>query len=232
METRFLSLRHPLRSLAVLRNFARTVKDPTRSDIQAGINRLIRDALADATPEEERSARAERPEIAALWDERYDPPLDRAALEALPTGTLGREYARFIRDNRIDPLGTLVELGPPRSFLEYAMIRGYKLHDVLHVILGCDASVMGEVRIVAYSLGQGLGARPRAPAAALSVLFLHLTLVDPARLREAVDLAHRWMHLGMRAPGHTGLRIEDWLADPVEEVRARALGPAAIGQAA
>lgn len=228
MQPEFFSLRHPLRSLAVLRNFLRTVEDPTRSDIQAGINRIIRDSLAGATPEEERTAMEQRPEIASLWAERYDPPLDRGALEALPAGSLGREYARFIRDNRIDPLGTLVELGPPRNFLEYALIRAYKLHDVLHVILGCDATVMGEVRIVSYSLGQGIGARPRGPAAALSVLFLHLTLVDPARVREAVDLAHQWMHLGMRAPSHTGLRLEDWLADSVDAVRARALGPAAL----
>ena len=142
----------------------------------------------------------------------------------LPDGTLGREYARFIRSNGIDPLGNLVDWGTPQSFAEYALLRAYKLHDVMHVVLGCDATVMGEVRIVSFSLGQGRGDRPRGPAAALSVLFLHLTLVDPARLREAVALSAEWLELGRRARSHTEVRLEEYLDRPVAEARAAVLG--------
>jgi ubiquinone biosynthesis protein Coq4 len=217
-------LRHPLRTLGIVRNFIKTVDDPTRSDIQHGINRLIRDAVSGATDEEIAAARDAQPELARLYAEGYDPKLDADALAALPAGTLGHEYARFIRENEIDPLGTLIALGPPRNFLEYSILRAYKLHDILHVVLGCDATVMGEVRIVSFSLGQGRNDRPRAPAAALSVLLLHLTIKDPRRMREAVSLAARWLDLGSRVPPHTSVRIEDWMDRPVEEVRERVLG--------
>ena len=73
----------------------------------------------------------------------------------MPLGTFGREFARFIRENEIKRLDTLLR---PRqkhaSILEYEVYRAYKVHDILHVVLGCDVSVMGEVQIVAFSFGQ------------------------------------------------------------------------------
>jgi hypothetical protein len=56
------------------------------------------------------------------------------------------------------------------------------------------------------------------------VLFLHLTLKDPGRMREAVRLAARWLDLGTRVPPHTSVRIEDLMDRPVGEVRERVLG--------
>jgi ubiquinone biosynthesis protein Coq4 len=94
----------------------------------------------------------------------------------------------------------------------------------MHVVLGCDATVMGEVRIVSFSLGQARGPRPRGPAAALAVLFLHLALVDPAKLREAVALAAEWLELGRRTRQHTEVRLEALLDRPVAEARAAVLG--------
>ena len=90
-----------------------------------------------------------------------------------------------MRDNGIEPLGDQVELGPPRNLPAYALRRAYKLHDVLHVALGCDASVLGEVRIVSYSVGQARAGTVRAAALALVVLLLHLVLRRSGRAPRA-----------------------------------------------
>jgi ubiquinone biosynthesis protein Coq4 len=221
-----LGLRNPLRVLRGLRNFAITVWDPTRSDIRQGINGLIEGALSEVDAERIRAYEATAPEIAALYAERYDPPLDMRALEALPDGTLGREYARFLRDNQIVPLGDQLAAAPPRNIVAYGLRRAYKLHDVLHVALGCDASVLGEVRIVSYSVGQARQGQGRAPALALAVLFLNLAIRRQHEFREAISLAHEWVQLGERARGYSSVRFEELMDRPVAEVRALVMSPA------
>lgn len=225
-ELRRLGLANPLAAARALRNLARTVWDPTDADVQHGINHLVANALAEAGPERARALRAESPEIAVLYDEGYDPPLVAGELERLPEGSVGREYLRFIRENGIDPLGALLRLPETENLLQYQFKRAYKLHDVLHVILGCDASVLGEVQIVSYSLGQARSLEPRAPAMALGVLFLHLALRRPRELAAAVEIAAEWLRRGRQARPYATYRVEDWLAEPVETVRARVVAPA------
>jgi len=222
-ELASIGITNPLRAWQALRNFVKTVWDPTRSDIRGGVNALLYGALRDVDPERIERFRSEAPKVAALCDEGYDPALDMRHLEALPDGTFGREYARFLRENGIDPLGDLLELPPPTNVVEYSFRRAYKLHDMLHIALGCDASILGEVRIVAFSLGQARESAIRAPALALVVLLLHLVLRRPAEFAEAIRLAAEWMRTGERCEPYSGFRMEDWLARPVEEARARVL---------
>jgi ubiquinone biosynthesis protein COQ4 len=228
-ELAALGIRTPWAAFLAARNFAKTVWDPTRSDIQHGINTLINQALRGADRERIEQIERERPELVRLYAERYDPDIDPRRLDALPDGSLGREYARFIRDNAIDPLGTLLTMGKPTNLAQYLFRRAYKLHDVLHVVLGCDASVLGEVRIVSYSLGQariGPGLGGRAPALALAVLLLHLALRKPEDVKQAVRLAGEWMALGERAKPYTEFRLEDLFERPVVEVRGTVMAAA------
>lgn len=92
--------------------------------------------------------------------------------------------------------------------------------------LGCDASVLGEVRIVSHSVGQARHGQGRAPALALAVLFLNLALRRPHELREAIALAHECLQLGERARGYASVRFEELMDRPVAEVRALALAMA------
>src|SRR5258705_12165144 len=118
-EFRGLGLSNPWKIWLAAKHFAKTVWDPTRSDIQHGINALVYEALANAPPGREAAVAQESPALAELFREGYDPALEPARLEALPDGTLGREYARFIRANQIDPLGNLLPLSRPKNLLEY-----------------------------------------------------------------------------------------------------------------
>jgi ubiquinone biosynthesis protein COQ4 len=225
-ELASLGLDTPWAVVRAAYNFALTVWDPTRSDIRHGINALVYQALRESSAERTTQIEREQPAMAALWRERYDPPLDADQLASLPDGTLGREYLRFIRASGIDPLGDLLAMGDPNHLPAYAFRRAYKLHDVLHVALGCDASILGEVRIVSFSLGQASGSGVRAPALALAVLLLHLALRRTQDVAEAVRLAAEWQRLGAAARAYATFRLEDWLDRPVTDVRAQVMAPA------
>jgi len=218
-ELRSFGITNPWTMLQSVRNFALTVWDPTRSDIRQGVNALVYGALRDPSPQRIRQLETEQPSLVELFREGYDPDLDVARLETLPEGTLGREYARFIRANAIDPLGDLLEMPPPRNVLEYTFRRAYKLHDVMHVVLGCDTSVLGEVRIVSYSVGQRPHDDGAAADLALAVLFLHLALRKPGEFKQAIRLAREWLELGERTRLYATFRLEDLLARPVGEIR-------------
>jgi ubiquinone biosynthesis protein Coq4 len=218
-DLRSLGITNPWTLLQSVRNFALTVWDPTRSDIRQGVNALISGALRNPSAQRIRELAEREPALVELFEERYDPSLDLQELEMMPEGCLGREYARFMRDNKIEPLGDLLEGPAPANVIEYTFRRAYKLHDVMHVVLGCDTSVLGEVRIVSYSVGQRPHDDGAAADLALAVLFLHLALRKPGEFKEAVRLAHEWMRLGERTHLYATFRLEDWLERPVGEVR-------------
>src|SRR4030095_2984107 len=116
-QLRELGLTTPWAVWRAVRHFVVTVGDPTRSDIAQGINALAYGALREAPRERARALEESQPELLALYREGYDPDLTPERLEQLPDGSLGREYARFIRANGITPLRTLLALGEPTTIL-------------------------------------------------------------------------------------------------------------------
>ena len=222
-ELASIGVRGPISLGQVGWNFVKTVWDPTRSDIAHGITGLAKGALGAMSPARLRAFEERNAAVTALYREGYDPPLDTERLARLPGGTLGREYARFIQAHGLDPLATLLAIGTPTNAFHYNLRRAYKLHDILHVVLGCDPSVLGEVRIVSWSIGQALhagGPAMRAPAMALSVLLLHLAIRRPDEVAELVQLSHPWLERGASSPNHVAFRFEDHFESKVEDVRA------------
>jgi len=228
-ELRGMGVTGPFAVLKQLKNFAVTTWDPSQSDIRDGINTLIRGALANPPADAIEAAKRRSPICAQLFEERYDPPLDTEKLAALPEGTLGHAYARFVIDNGIEPLGDQLEFGRPTNLLQYNMLRSYKLHDVLHIVLDCDATPLGEIPIVAFSVGQaesGRGSKAvNAPATALAIVMLHLALRRPHEFAEACRLTGDWVRIGARCRPYSEFRFEEMMEDPVEVVRERVLGP-------
>lgn len=84
--------------------------------------------------------------------------LDLAALERLPEGTLGREFARYFRDNKISPFETTLEL---KNDIDFIGKRYRETHDLLHVLTGYTTDQVGEMELQAYALGN-LGIRTAA----------------------------------------------------------------------
>jgi ubiquinone biosynthesis protein Coq4 len=106
--------------------------------------------------------------VHAAWytEGRYADPVDFEALAALAPGTLGRSYHDWIVDNgltaqiatdyrqfhhRLKASGALD--GMPDE-MQFAVLRGFQVHDILHVLTGYDASGAGEIALQAFSLAQ------------------------------------------------------------------------------
>lgn len=95
----------------------------------------------------------ELPGGAALMDGRFpplQPPIDR--LETLPSGTLGREYARLILKLGYDP--EFFRPRPIESDGQWLTQRIATTHDVHHVISGFGTERAGETGVLAITAAQ------------------------------------------------------------------------------
>jgi ubiquinone biosynthesis protein COQ4 len=145
---------------------------------------------------------------------------DEQRLAALPAGSLGRAYLDFRSANGFAADG-LVELNavtvrqsgegldPVRDWF---FDRFTAMHDLWHVVTGCDTSEDGEALLLAFSLGQ----TPQRGFAFLVGLVVAKTNVN---LSFQSKVARAWW-MGRRARPLVIARWEDLLARPLDEVRA------------
>jgi len=211
------------------KNLLVTIDNPWNSDIEQGVNALISNTLARGAAADESARKAAHPALWAMYEQRYDPPVNLKHLEKLPRGTLGRTYADFMSHYGIQQLQDMVKIRQPRSFAEYSIRRAYKLHDVMHSVLGCDAEILGEVRINAWSAGQGL-AQTVVPGAGkargsshgfmgVGVLLMHTAYKRSQDFPEALSLAVEWLERGKKDPFHIPLKVEELWDRPLGDVR-------------
>lgn len=168
-----------------------------------------------------------RPELAAALRrvEPVVPTLDMAALRALPEGSFGRAYARFLDDNGLHPF-VITELTSPAvlqrnlHWARYAVV-----HDMFHVLLGAGPDLAGEAKVYAFTLAQRISwvFWLWLPAA-----LVVLPLLAPHRLGAMVRGARAGWSAGRRLPLLMAERLEDRFAEPLDDVR-RSLGLPAPG---
>ncbi|MCA9705616.1 MAG: hypothetical protein KDK70_07205 [Myxococcales bacterium] len=193
----------------LLREIRAAMKDPDRlGDVAAYKGELS-------------GARA-RPEVEARLDgvRGHYPPVDLEALQRLPDGTLGREYARFLSTNRLDPIVPTDRVDRVLLARNAFTVRYAVIHDMVHVLTGFDASWPGEVGVWAFVGGQFYSWGYRVAAV---VALLVAPLRSPLRLREAWRSFWRGWAMGARARLLLAERLEDRFAQPLDEAR-RELG--------
>jgi ubiquinone biosynthesis protein COQ4 len=143
---------------------------------------------------------------------------DRAALRALPEGTLGRAYLDFVESEGISPEGirdASLEDAPSRPMpevFEYLQHRMRDTHDLWHAVTGYKGDVLGEAAQLAFTLGQFWHA-----GVALIVATAFIKLSGHAETGVILEGFRR----GRAAEW---LPAQDWeslLSLPVDEVRAR-----------
>ena len=138
--------------------------------------------------------------------------VDLGALEALPDGTLGREYVRFLRDNAITPDVFKAPEGiDPRA--AYLAKRLRQTHDLWHVIAGYAPDLRGEVLLQAFTFAQ-VG----VPSAGIIALFGAVRgslRLGPSFLVEVARAFRR----GRRAEHFAPMLWESHWADSVESLR-------------
>jgi ubiquinone biosynthesis protein COQ4 len=153
----------------------------------------------------------ERPDIAPLLS-------DREGLRKLPAGSLGRAYLAFVEAEGISPAGIKeaslegMSEKPRIASFEYLHIRMRDTHDVWHAATGYKGDVLGELALLAFTLGQHWNT-----GVAFIVFAGLLKGLGRGEWRVILD-----GHLRGRAA--EWLPAQDWeslLPLPLEEVRAR-----------
>jgi ubiquinone biosynthesis protein COQ4 len=206
-------MRNPLSILQAGTAFVRLTQDLSRLDDVFNLG----DGLVDAETVRAmlERGRADATGAAALR-ERPHVHLDLKQLRALPTGTLGREYALMMDRNGLDPAS--IPTLPDDDEGKYLRSHLYETHDLWHVATGFGTDVAGELGLQAFYQAQLPG---KLPAAILAAGFLNTLVYSFAqrdvRLRE---IARGWI-LGRRSRPLFGVRWDDYLALPLDEVRAR-----------
>ena len=206
-------MRNPLSILQAGSALVRLTQDMSRLD---EVFRLS-DGLADAESIREMVEHNRAHETGAkALAERPHVHLDLKVLRALPTGTLGREYALMMDRNGLDPAS--IPTLPDDDEGKYVRAHLYETHDLWHVATGFSTDVPGELGLQAFYQAQLPGKLPAAILAAGFVNTLIYSFGDrDARLRE---IARGWL-LGRRSRPLFGVRWDDYLALPLDEVRAR-----------
>ena len=147
----------------------------------------------------------------------FHPRVDLARLRRMPEGSFGRAFARFLDDNGLSPFQPSTDL-PADMVARNAFVARYgAIHDMVHVLLGFDATWAGEAGVWAFVGRQGY-------SGTFSVAGVASLLVAPLRSPLRLGAVWRaWRRGRAMAPGARLLileRLEDHLDRPLAEVRA------------
>ncbi|XP_030211419.1 ubiquinone biosynthesis protein COQ4 homolog, mitochondrial isoform X1 [Gadus morhua] len=80
--------------------------------------------------------------------------LDLNKMASLPDGSFGREYLRFLDDNKVTPDSRADVKFVDDEELAYVMQRYREVHDLLHTILGMPTNMLGEVAVKWFEAAQ------------------------------------------------------------------------------
>ncbi len=171
------------------------------------------------------------PEARQCIDEGFiAEPLSLDALAKCAPGTLGHGYRQFIIDNNLEAnlgrnyrdfneeLHASGKLDRLPEDLSYMMVRGFQIHDFLHVLTDIDSSPLGELKLAAFYLAQ---LRFPYHAMRLAVTLGHTAFIKPSLTIPAMDaIVDGWAY-GRTAKNLNFVRWEDELDTQLSVLRHR-----------
>lgn len=209
----------PIQPLVAVRAMRDLLADP---DDTALVFRIIR-ALSGNSFERLYQRVLADPQGSIVLNERREilPVLqDRDRLRALPNGTLGREYARFLDREGISAEGLVdasEEHEDDKIFLdERARCLSNRLrdtHDLWHVVTGYQRDLFGEHALLAFSYAQ-----TRNPGIGFIVVMAAIRRWREGE-KNVIPLAWEGYRRGRRAAFFVAADWEGMLAMPLDEVR-------------
>ena len=156
------------------------------------------------------------PGVDALVKEKYlaNPMHDLKALEKLPPGTLGYEYAKHMIENNFSP--DFYPRIKPDSDLNYIRQRANESHDVWHVVTGISTDSIGEVELLSLDLAQ-----TRWPLASfvIGAALITTTLRHPDRIDDLGTAIMRGWILGKKMKPLMAYKWEQMWEQPLSDVR-------------
>lgn len=180
------------------------------------------------------------PGAAAFLAERhFADPITLEALAAMPESSVGRAYHDFLTKNGLeknlatnyqrlhDAVAAAGQLDRMPADIKYAIIRGFQIHDLLHVITGYTSSGLDELSLQAFCLAQlqfpyfGMW---------MATTTSRMTFLQPDAIVPVMDaITHGW-RFGRAVKNLQFEKWESMFAEPVAAVRLR-YGVAAGGMA-
>ena len=211
-------------------NLVRTFNDPD----EHGVHMLFNEWWAHAphaTIEGYLEGIRATPGAKEFLEERFfAPQITLEDLGAMPEGSVGRGYHEFLTRNGLEKnLATNYEmlhdfmaksgqLDRMPDDLKYAIIRGFQIHDILHVITGYTPSGLDELALQAFCLAQlqfpyfGMW---------MSTTTTRMTFLEPHAIVPVMDaISSGWR----RGRSVSNLQLERWeerFAEPLASVRPR-----------
>jgi len=183
----------------------------------------ILDSLEGPTNERGFREFVSHPDGRQLLDERPDllaTLSDHAYLASLPEGSFGRAYLAFMQEAGLSAQGLVdaeldregasqVALDPDRRWLSD---RGRDSHDLWHVLTGYGRDEAGEASLLAFTFAS-------YPSWGVALIVFFAMLIGPKTLTLQWEryLVQAWRR--GRAAKLDFARYEQWLAEPLEEVR-------------
>lgn len=158
----------------------------------------------------------------------YPDPLTLDRLATCAPGTYGEAVRRFITDNDLeanlatnyrqfhDALAGAGMLDGMPEPMRYAVLRGFQLHDLIHVVTGYGPSPLDEIALQAFCLAQ-----LQFPYFAMwiSVVTTRMTFIDPNSIVPLMDAITQGWHYGRSIDNLQLNRWEDHLDEPLAELR-------------
>ena len=202
--------------------FAERLIESFNSQERLPVSQLFNEWWAFCPPEvAETYARlvSQTPGFAENYAERYyAEPLDLDDLLSRPEGTLGRAYGRFIADNGLEAQIAMNyrayheamvadgRLDNMPDEIKYAVLRGFQVHDFMHLATGYRPEKTGEQAVLAFCLAQ-----IDFPYFAIwmSVTTTRMTYVDPTMIGPLMDAITDGWRAGRAAKNIQFFRFEE-----------------------
>lgn len=221
---------------AFAESLLRTFNDPSDLPVHLLFNQFWKHAPAEVV--DAYAARfTDDPALAEfVADGHYPDPLTLDQLAACPAGSYGAAVHTFIVDNgleanlatnyrsfhqALEANGMLDGMPEP---MRYAVLRGFQLHDLIHVLTGHGPSPRDEIALQAFCLAQ-----LQFPYFAMwiSVVTTRMTFIDPTTIVGLMDAISEGWQYGRAIPNVQLHRWEDHLDEPLGDLRrAHGIDPA------
>ncbi|MBM4247134.1 MAG: hypothetical protein FJ148_25635 [Deltaproteobacteria bacterium] len=212
-----------------VRSLVRTFDDPDEHGVHLLFNEWWPYA-PDETIERYLTGLREKPGAAAFLAARHlAPPIALEELAAMPAGSLGRGYHDFLTRHGLeknlavnyrmlhDAVAAKGRLDRMPDDLKYAVIRGFQIHDLLHVVAGYSPSRSDELALQAFCLAQlqfpyfGMW---------MSTTTTRMTFLEPHHVVPIMDAITQGWQYGRTVRNLQFERWEEMLQEPLEAVRA------------
>ena len=171
------------------------------------------------------------PGAAEFLSERFlAEPLTLDRLSQCAPGTLGRLYHDFIVKNKLEQnLGRnykafneeLQKSGKLKRLpedLSFTIVRGFQIHDIMHVLTGFQATHYGELALASFYLAQ---LRFPYHAMRMAVTTAHMAYVSPKIIPWAMDAIAEGWQFGRATQNLQFARWEDEIDTPLADLRAK-----------